>query len=100
MNSIVYKKFRLSPCENAIGKFDLYGPRTRIKKETNESYEVEDLIGYGFTIPEAIKQISFIETSNNITEDKVELKNYLEKFLTIKNEILKEFEELLKVKQF
>ena len=95
MNSIVYKKFKLIPCDNAVGKFDLFGPRIRTKKETSETYEIEDLIGYGFTIPEAIKQISFIETRNKITEDKVELKEYLEKFLQIKNEILKEFEKLI-----
>lgn len=98
MKSIIYKNYQLIPCDNAIGKFDLIGVKIRKKRDSEETYEAEDLIGYGFTLEQGVQNIIFLEVENSRTEEKITLKEYFEQFKKVKNEVISEIKNLLNVK--
>lgn len=98
MKSITYKDYKLVPCDASPDRFDLVVIKIRKKKDTEELYESEDLIGYGYTLEGILQKIIFIETDKSIKEEKITLKEYLEQFERMKNEVISEIKNLLNIK--
>ncbi len=54
---IEIKDYLLTPSENAKGRFDLSKKVIRTKKDTKETYESDDVIGYGMTLESCVGEI-------------------------------------------
>lgn len=83
------KNYILRQCTSSPTRFDLYQEVQRKKKDTADTtYSALNEVGFGYTLSEGINMIIHMELQNyNII---VELKDYLDQYREIKNEITKQ----------
>lgn len=84
---IIYDKYIICQSDHAPTRFDLYETVTRSKteiseegkrKSLDETYEAENVLGYGMTLPAVINKIVHIEVlSNDVT---LTLKEFVDQY--------------------
>lgn len=100
---IAYRRYILKPSDNATDRFDLSKSIVRTKKQNPftpeikpETYEDVDDIGYGMSLENCFQQIVSNETSKNLGEETVSIKQYIDQYRKEKEELVA---HLLKVSQ-
>lgn len=94
--TITYLDYKIEPCDNAVGKFDLSRKGVSKKRDSEEIYEIEVNMGYAYTLESAIQKIIYLEIEKK--NETLTLKEYLNEFRKMKDEILNELKEVLTVK--
>jgi hypothetical protein len=82
---IEYKDYKIVPSTNSAG-FDLIRKVERTKKDTTETYEGEDVLGYDMKIETIISTIIAIEMKKNVKT--VSLQEFLTEYKSQKNELM------------
>lgn len=82
---IEYKDYKIVPSTNSAG-FDLIRKVERTKKDTAETYEGEDVLGYDMKIETIISTIIAIEMKKNVKT--VSLQEFLTEYKSQKNELM------------
>ena len=83
---ISYKNYIL---KQSGDRFDLYKTVIRTKKNSEETYQSEKDIGYGFTLENGVRRLIMEELANN--NDVVTLKQFIEDYNKEREEINKLF---------
>jgi hypothetical protein len=82
---IEYKDYKIVPSTNSAG-FDLIRKVERTKKDTTETYEGEDVLGYDMKIETIISTIIAIEMKKNVKT--VSLQEFLTEYKSQKQELM------------
>ena len=82
---IEYKDYKMVPSTNSAG-FDLIRKVERTKKDTTETYEGEDVLGYDMKIETIISTIIAIEMKKNVKT--VSLQEFLTEYKSQKQELM------------
>lgn len=82
---IEYKDYKIVPSTNSAG-FDLVRKVERTKKDTTETYEGEDVLGYDMKIETIISTIIAIEMKKNVKT--VSLQEFLTEYKSQKQELM------------
>lgn len=82
---IEYKDYKIVPSTNSAG-FDLIRKVERTKKDTTETYEGEDVLGYDMKIETIMSTIIAIEMKKNVKT--VSLQEFLTEYKSQKNELM------------
>lgn len=92
---IAYKNYRIVPCDNAPGLFDLREVVIRKKKDSNETYEGFNEYGYGMRFETIIKRIIDMEIAKN--EKVFNLSEYIMEYKKITDEFISKLNQLTKI---
>ena len=82
---IEYKDYKMVPSTNSAG-FDLIRKVERTKKDTTETYEGEDVLGYDMKIETIISTIIAIEMKKSVKT--VSLQEFLTEYKSQKQELM------------
>jgi hypothetical protein len=82
---IEYKDYKIVPSTNSAG-FDLIRKVERTKKDTTETYEGEDVLGYDMKIETIISTIIAIEMKKKVKT--VSLQEFLTEYKSQKQELM------------
>lgn len=82
---IEYKDYKMVPSTNSAG-FDLIRKVERTKKDTTETYEGEDVLGYDMRLETIVSEIVALEMKKNVKT--VSLQEFLEEYKREKQELL------------
>lgn len=82
---IEYRDYKIVPSTNSAG-FDLIRKVERTKKDTTETYEGEDVLGYDMKIETIISTIIAIEMKKNVKT--VSLQEFLTEYKSQKQELM------------
>lgn len=82
---IEYKDYRMVPSINSAG-FDLIRVVERTKKESTETYEGEDMLGYDMKLESIVSTIIALEMKKNIKT--VSLQEFLTEYKRQKEELM------------
>lgn len=94
---ITYKQYRIMPCENAPGVFDLNIITPRKKKETGEDYESYNNVGYGMQLESCIKRIIHLELNKD--NSVLSLSKYIKAYKEVSDEVVAEIKSQTNIKQ-
>lgn len=103
--NIIYKNFKIIPCENAPGRFDLLrivkrrklGGGTK-KDPQGEEYDATVDISLGTTLVGCIQDILHIQTVSELGEKDVSLPEFLQEWQREKSLLQAEFDKLFNIK--
>lgn len=92
---IAYKNYRIVPCDNTPGSFDLREIVIRQKRDSYETYEGFNEYGYGMRFETIIKRIIDMEIAKN--EKVLTLSEYIEEYRKITDEFISKLNQLTKI---
>ena len=93
---ITHLNYKLETSDNNPGKFDLIRIGTSKKKDSDETYEIDIVVGYGYTLESAIQKMIYLELEKK--NEVLTLKEYLKEFSEMKNKFVNDLNEVLNVK--
>lgn len=82
---IEYKDYRMVPSTNSAG-FDLIRVVERTKKDTTETYEGEDVLGYDMRLETIVSEIVALEMKKKVKT--VSLQEFLTEYKKAKEELM------------
>ena len=93
---ITYLDYKLEQSEHAPSRFDLIRKTIRTKRESEETYETDDIVGHGYLLENAIENIIYLEIKKK--NEILTLKEFLNEFRKEKELVLNELKEVLTIK--
>lgn len=103
--TITYKQFKVTPCDHAPGKFDLYKVIQRkrmgdgtLKNPTGEEYDADVEVGFGMTLERCIESMIIISVDERLEDQTISLEKYLDEIKEEKNKFKEAFGQLFNIK--